>query len=332
MSSKIADITKLTIRLLLGALFIVAAVLKIISIDNFEIYIFSFNIFSFVTTAFLARLIIAAELFLGLCLIFKVYFKQIWWLTMLMMLGFSLFLIYAMIFRNDSNCHCFGSLVELDPKMSFVKNIITIALLLTIKKEESHIYKPILRKWIFGIVIAISLIASFFIVPMDAIYNKIYSERQDVNTVAFQNSLNDSTYINYLKVLPEKSGDSVVFTREKQLLDLNHGRHLINYALSGCKFCKTGAEKITLMFDRHGISHDKLVFVLVGGDVSASKFIKETNTFDYKHWRIPIPIMMDITFGSFPLYIFVEDGKIVKSGDFRIIDEKELTDFFQKND
>ena len=291
-------IINLTIRLLLGVFFIGTAVLKLLSIDNFEIYIYSFNIFSYVTTTFFSRLLIFIELIIGVSLIMKIYFKQIWWLTMLMMVGFTLFLVYAAIFRNDSNCHCFGDLIELNPTQSIFKNIITLALLFIIKNEKSHDYKPVLKKWLVASTILISMVVSFVLLPMDVIYNRIYSEKENINTAAFYESLSDSTFN-----------------------DIKRGRYLINYALAGCKYCRLGTEKVTMMVDRHGISHDRLKFIIGGSDEAISRFIEVTNTSDYQHWKIPAQKFMAITYGKFPLYVFIEDGKIVKAGDFRMVDD-----------
>lgn len=296
--SSFSNISRLTIRLLLGVFFIGTAVLKLLSIDNFEVYIYSFGLFSYTWTTFFSRLLIFIELMIGLSLILKIYFKQIWWLTMLMMVGFTLFLVYAAIFRNDSNCHCFGDLIELDPRQSIFKNIFTIALLLFIRKERSYDYKPFLKKWLVASTIVVSLVVSFVLLPMDVIYNKIYSEKDNVNTVAFYESLGDSTFV-----------------------DLQQGRYLINYALAGCKYCRLGAEKVTMMIDRHGISHDKLKFIIGGSDEAIAKFVEATGTSDYQHWKIPSPQFMAITYGKFPLFVFIEDGKVVKAGDFRILDD-----------
>lgn len=292
-------------RLFLGALFIVAAVLKLLSIDAFEVYIYSFGLCSYTWTTFFSRLLIFTELFLGLSLIFKIHFRRIWQLAMLLMLGFTLFLVYAAIFRNDSNCHCFGSLIELDPWQSIVKNIIIIALLLLIRKEESHAYRPVQRKWLFGGILVLSLAIPFVAVPMDVVYNRIYSEKENVNTVAFYESMNDSTFVN-----------------------LQHGRYLINYALAGCKYCRIGAEKLTLMVDRHGIPHDRIKFIIGGSDEAIGRFIELTGTSDYEHWKIPAPKFMSITFGKFPFYVFIEDGKVVKAGDFRVLDDEIIDEFF----
>lgn len=300
-----ASVLRISIRLLLGVFFIGTAVLKLLSIDSFEIYIYSFGLFGYTWTTFFSRLLIFCELIIGISLILNIWFKKIWWLTMLMMVGLTLFLVYAAIFRNDSNCHCFGDLIELDPTQSVFKNIIAIMLLLIIRKGQSHDYKPLMRKWLVAGTFMIALAIPFILVPMDVIYNRIYSEKENVNTEAFYESMSDSTFVGF-----------------------QQGRYLINYALAGCKFCRLGAEKVTMMVDRHGIPHEKVKFVVGGSEEAISRFIEITGTSDYDHFKIPASQFMSITMGKFPLYVFIENGKVIKAGDFRILDDETIGSFF----
>ena len=76
------------------------------------------------------------------------------------------------------------------------------------------------------------------------------------------------------------------------------------------------------MLDRNGISHEKVKFIIGGSDEAIARFIEITGTSDYEHWKIPAPEFMAITYGKFPLYVFIEDGKVVKAGDFRILDDE----------
>ena len=300
-----SSVLRISIRLLLGVFFIGTAVLKLLSIDSFEIYIYSFGLFGYTWTTFFSRLLIFGELIIGISLILNIWFKKIWWLTMLMMVGLTLFLVYAAIFRNDSNCHCFGDLIELDPTQSVFKNIIAIMLLLIIRKGQSHDYKPLMRKWLVAGTFIIALAIPFILVPMDVIYNRIYSEKENVNTEAFYESMSDSTFVGF-----------------------QQGRYLINYALAGCKYCRLGTEKVTMMIDRHGISHDRLKFFIGGSDEAISRFIEITGTSDYDHFKIPASQFMSITMGKFPLYVFIENGKVIKAGDFRMIDDETIGSFF----
>ena len=134
-------IAKGILRVLIGAMFVTTAVLKLLSLDEFELYIYSFGIFSYVAVTVLARLLIAFELLMGLFLLLKQCYKQVWWLMFLSLIGFTSFLIYAALFRNDANCHCFGDFIELNPLHSLVKNGITMALLLCIRKESDYRFR-----------------------------------------------------------------------------------------------------------------------------------------------------------------------------------------------
>ncbi|MBO5854439.1 MAG: hypothetical protein J6Q61_06860, partial [Bacteroidales bacterium] len=91
----------------IGSMFIIAAILKLISIDSFEIYVYSFGLLNFLFTTIFSRLLIVGELLIGLMFIFKMKYKLVWRTTLIIQILFTLFLIYVMIFRNDDNCHCF---------------------------------------------------------------------------------------------------------------------------------------------------------------------------------------------------------------------------------
>jgi len=319
----------MTIRVIIGLLFVVSAVSKLMSIDSFEVYIYSFNVFSYVTTTFLSRMLIATEFFIGLCLVFRLFYRKIWWVTLVMLVLFSVFLLYVIRFRSGDNCHCFGELIDMNPKQSLGKNIVLMCLMLFINKIDDYSYKPKLRKWLGWGFVAVSLAIPFVVVPNDLIYNKMFSEKENINTVAFYESLNDSTYIGYLKVLPERLNDTLVYADESKLMTVGEGRYIINYAVAGCKYCKMGAERLAIMADRHGISHEKLKFVIGGRPISMSRFITLTATYDFDHWKIAQPTMMSITYGRFPLYVFLENGTIVKAVDFRHLDENEIVGFLK---
>ena len=71
----IQSILKMVIRIGIGLFFIVSAVLKLLSLDSFELYIYSFNIVNFVWSGLVARAIIACEILVGVLLIAKVRYK-----------------------------------------------------------------------------------------------------------------------------------------------------------------------------------------------------------------------------------------------------------------
>ena len=86
-------ISQNSIRILLGIFFIVSAVMKVLSLDTFVMYVYSFQLFPFVLTEIACRLLIGFEMLLGVMLILKLRYKLVWWTSMGLMVAFTLFLI-----------------------------------------------------------------------------------------------------------------------------------------------------------------------------------------------------------------------------------------------
>ena len=321
-------ISKIVIRLLLGIMFLTAAVLKLLSIDYFEIYIYSFNIFGFELTTVISRLLICCELFLGLGLVFKICYRKVWWLSMLMMIGFTIFLLYVIAFRNDDNCHCFGELIRLNPSESIYKNIISVLLLLVVRRDNDYDYKQKVRQWILGVSIAISIFLPFVVFPMDKLYNKIVSKDNNINTIAFEKSLNDSIGIIRLNVVTENNS-SVILRDSLAKLDIADDRDIINYISAGCQFCKMGAKKLMMIMNHNKIDKKHLKFMVWGYDADILDFMNETKTIDCEYWFINPMTSLNITYGKFPIYVWTANGLIVDSGDLRDLDENKIKDFLK---
>lgn len=293
---------------MLGVIFILSAAFKVISIDEFEIYIHSFGIFNFVVGTFLARVLISFEFLLGVGLILKLHYKKVWWFSLFIMVAFTLFLGYVALFRNgDENCHCFGTIVEVKPLASIFKNITIILLLFLVKNEEESMCR--FRKWLIITSVLISMIVPFVCFPMDTIYNKIVSPIQDFNQTAFDQLLQDSSMQN------------VVIEKEPRLYA---------FYLAGCKYCRLSMKKIDSFFEKNHIDKSKLVVVIVGLDNHVTQFKVETGSSEYSFYVFhneQVPIIMKTTFGSFPTFAFVKDGKASKVMDYRGLDETEIVQF-----
>jgi hypothetical protein len=298
------------IRLLIGALFIATAILKLLSIDEFELYIYSLGIFNYLTVTVLSRLIIAFEFLIGLFLIIKQYYKYVWLLTMLTLLGFTLFLIYAAVFRSDENCHCFGELIELNPLHSILKNAITILLLLFIRKEPDYQFR--FRKLVMGICVAVAVIVPFVVVPMDMFYNKFVSPNISINMKAYQELQKNTTDF-----------------------DVERGNYIVAFSLPKCKSCKRGMKKINTIVEKHNIDINRIKIFICGDDKGIEEFKKELALPDYQFFKISPYQAIYVTYDSskkesaFPTFLYVQDGNIVKSIDLIGLSEEELVSFLK---
>ena len=296
------NILKIIIRIGIGVFFIASAILKLISIDNFELYIYSFNIFSFTMSGLAARAIIACELLVGILLIAKVKYKEAWWLTMLMLVGFSLLLVYVILFRNDSNCHCMGDLVEIKPSLSLIKNLLVIALMLLIRKEEDYRFRGRVTVLVIAILTAIAV--PFALFPMDNIYN-LFSKTST-------KSCNEAEFNSFLQ-------DSVM-----QDIHLDEGNYIVGVVSSGCKFCRIGCLKMSEMVTFNKIDSTKVLYFIWGDSTSVQKFRKETKSEPFLYVPINPVKAIRITDGAFPLFLFIQDGEVQRTADLRQLTEKEV--------
>lgn len=287
---------------MIGLLFIVSATLKLFSLDTFELYIYSFNIFGFSFSAFVARFVIAAEFFIGALLIAKLKYRWAWWLAVLMLLGFSLLLIYVIAFRNDANCHCMGDIVELKPAASLIKNIITIALLLLIKNENDYEIKW--KHLIVCIIAIVSLLIPFALFPMDNLYNLIFKKEKTFDEASFNAFSQDSVVVN--------------------TIDLDTGNHIVGILSSGCEFCKISGIKISEMANNNNLNKEKIVFFIWGEDNTINQFKKDSKTTDFKYIPIDPILAVRMAHGTFPLYLFVSDGEVVNVAGLRQLSEKDV--------
>ena len=299
-------ILKLILRLAIGGMFVTTAILKLFSLDEFELYIYSFDIFNYLWCTFFARCIIAFEFLLGFFLIIKFYYKYTWWLTMTTMVGFSLFLVYVAIFRNDSNCHCFGEFVELDPANSIIKNLITIVLLLFIRKEDD--YKFRFKNLVAGIYFAVVVLVCFVLFPMDALYSKFVSPRSEINVDAFERLKNDT-------IIPD--------------FNIDNGNYVVAFFISQCKYCKLSIKKIHSIIEKNQLDQNKIKIMISGSAENIEHFKVDSETFDYTYYKLPPKTSMDIVYGSFPTFVFVSNGEIVNATSLRGFDEKMLVDFLK---
>ena len=298
------------INIVIGSVFIIAAILKLMSIDEFEIYIYSFDIFSFLLTTFVSRIIIIGEFILGLFLILKINYKLTWRLTFISLILFTLFLIYVAIFRQDANCHCFGELVELSPLESIIKNLVMIALLILGQRTTDNGQQTQAQS--SKLLVLSSTFLVFIISPPDSIYKMIYSTEKEISTVDLYKSFDEVVKIDFTE--EGLVFDSISSFKEKE-------NQLIVVVSSGCKYCRLGLKKLSLIMKNEDLATDNVDIFIWGSPEGIEDFRNETMTEDYSYWHIMPNRAIEITYGRFPIFIFLKEKDIIKIGDFRDVDD-----------
>lgn len=295
---------KAVIRIGLGVFFIASAILKLLSLDNFELYIYSFDLMNLTLCGLAARAIIACELLVGILLIIKVKYKFAWWVTLLMLIGFSFLLVYVILFRNDSNCHCMGDLMEIKPSVSLIKNIVGIALLMIVRKEEDYPFRFKTLALVLAFVAAI--VPPFILFPLDDVYNLFSkSANQDFNETEFNALMADSTM---------------------QDIRFDKGNYIVGVVSSGCKYCRTGGVKLSEIVKHNQLDTSRVIYFIWGDSTSIRQFQTETHSESFRFITISPIQAIRVVNGHFPTYLFISDDDVKRTADLRHLTEKNISE------
>lgn len=295
---------KSALKVLLGLVFIVSAVLKILDMDKFEIYIYSYHFFSLNFSFLVARLAIILELVLGIGLVFNTLHKLYWWGSMAMLGGYTLLLIYALTLGRTDSCHCFGDFLQLDPKQSLIKNGVFMLLFLLIYRMES--WKTPFRWLLLCLTVMISAIAVFVISPPDNLTSNSDPE-QNLQTELFYEMLDDAPL---------------------EALNLREGKQVVCFFSTSCDYCQMAARKLSLMQQFYGFQKENITYLFMGNEESIAKFYEESGSAQYRDLLYPdVARLLKAINGNFPVVVFLEDGEVVHEYGFRNMNEAEIKSF-----
>ena len=282
------------LRVLIGLVFLFSATAKLIGIDAFEVYLFSFGWFSLGTAYLLARLVIAAEYTLGILLIANLRAKFAFWSSLTVLAAFTVFLTVLAANGNRENCNCFGELVNLNPVQSIWKNLGMIALLLPTAGLQS--FKVCRRGLWFALAVIVPLACVLIISPPDNWRYKSYDRRNEINRQALQEAL------------------------EKGLLPpaIAEGDHVVCFYSLQCRFCKMSAKKLMTLRDRGEFSAAPIIAVIGRGEnTDTGPFLTETGFRPDKTVFIEPADFLRMTNGKMPVILVMHDTTVVAAYNYR---------------
>lgn len=296
---------KSALKVLLGLVFVVSAVLKVVDMDKFEIYVYSYHFFSLNASFFVARMAIVLELVLGFGLISHCFHKLMWWGSMAMLGGYTLLLMYALVMGRTDSCHCFGDFLQLDPKQSLIKNGVLMLLFLLIYRMES--WKTPFRWLILCLIIMASTIGVFVASPPDNLTSN-FDPEQNLQTELFDAMLDDAPL------------DS---------LHLREGKQVVCVFSTGCDYCQMAARKLSLMQQFYGFPADRITYIFMGNEEGMAKFYDQSESVPYRGVLYPDVVrLLKAINGKFPVIVLLDNGQVVREYGFRNMDEAEIMAFF----
>ena len=287
------------LRVIVGLVFIVSAIAKLYPIEPFEIIFVDMGITNWLLAPFLARFVIAFEIFLGLSIVFNQwFFNLIYYLAQASLIVFTVYLIYLLITQgNSADCGCFGSWIALTPLASIAKNGVLICILFTVKKGNHS--KGL--KWILPLLfLTVAFLSTFLL-----------------NKVGLQNvqgkEINQSIDLSNLPPL---------YSTDKKV-NFKTGKKVIVFLSVGCDHCKSVSYKLAYLTNK---VEPQNLYVIIASleEENIQPFFNETNL------NLPFIWMDDDTFfkysgGKLPAFIYLEDGVLKRkwTGEFFKVEELE---------
>lgn len=292
--------------MILGAIFIASGIAKIPSVVNFELYIFSLDLFSFDVCSIIARLLISSEIIIGIWLIIHIYNRLANYVTAGILGVFSLFLIWRILLHDETSCHCLGDLVDMKPGLSLLKNIILAGLLALAWKSTYNIpHKNLNRLYALYATIILFLLP-FCIVPPDIYFRFSMAEE---NTVAERNLL-------------EEVSDSLLL-----------GKSMVCLYSTECQYCKHCSKKVSEIVQRHDIpiSRIEILFMdipLLSTDIIDSFFLTYGNSVHLPYKIVEAERFISLSEGEMPIIVLLEDGQIRQEYNYLTLNENDISNHF----
>ena len=293
------------LKAFLGLLFIVSALLKIADMDKFEIYIYSYHFFSLNASFLVARAAIILELVLGMGLLVNCFHKLMWWGSMLMLLGYTGLLTYALMQGRTDNCHCFGEVLQFNPWQSILKNVVLMGLFALVYRVKGKRFKHDVLALV-GTTMACCL--AVFLVSRPDNYTSDYKASQDLQRDLFEEALHQPPL---------------------DTLNLTEGKKVVGLFSSSCEICMMAAQKLSLMQQYYGFPEEDVLYVFMGNDESVRQFYQESQSTVYPYIIYEDVLnLLKINNGKFPLVILMKEGSIVHEYNYRNMKEEEIKAFF----
>lgn len=288
-----------TLRIIVGLVFILSGLAKLFPIEPFEIIFVDLGVSNWLLAPFIARFIIAFEIFLGLSIVFNNWIKNIIYYVALYSVGvFTAYLIYLLITKgNNVDCGCFGSFLALTPIESIIKNVVLIIMLLLIKRD----YHPSgILKWLPILFLIIAFASTFLL-----------------NRVGLQNAqgIELNEIVDYSELPPlYKTGEKIDFTQ---------GNKIVAFLSVSCSHCKSAAHKLAYLKSKHQI--DNLYIVLGSKEENNIQPFLDDTKLDFPLIWINNDSFFKYSGGSLPAFVYMEKGVLKKKwiGEFFKVEELE---------
>lgn len=293
------------LHIILGAVFIFSAVVKLYPIEPVELYVFSFGLFSWSVSEVLLRLLVGGEAFLGLMLLIQFQRKLILKIALAALSIMSLLLVYNIFFTDAENCFCFGDALPMTPTQSLLKNVLLIGLTSGLLFLPDSVKLPF-KKIIVPVLAAGCLLYPFILSTPDSWFPERYAKKVQTDTFPSDK-------------LPDEISAKIV-----------EGKKILCFYSMKCKYCRMSAKKLSLIDDRLGNVLD-IKYFFYGHAENMAQFWEKSKSNKYEYFIIDPLSFFNISDPGLPTIFLIEDGKVVEKLGYRTLTDYSIVDFWGEN-
>ena len=287
----------LIVKIIISGLFLLSAVAKSFPIWAFEKQLVDLGIVDWCNAPYLARLIIAGETAIAIAILQRHFLKSIVIpVTIFLLVAFCVHLGLLMYQHGamNGNCGCFGQLIPMTPLEAFIKNIVTIAMLIYLYKNVTNKEKGENKFVVLLFIYFFSAFLMFFFFPFcpceksktNPIVLPVISYNDSLNTAIDSNSnkpsdtnnikplIKDTSSAKKIKVdtitkdvvkiiEPPKTNSKFAVYNDfnGKKINLDEGKTIVCLFVPGCDHCREAAKEIVSISKTHKLPPVYILFM-----------------------------------------------------------------------
>ena len=300
----------LVLRIVVGLVFMASAVLKYLTVDSFDMYVYEHQLFGYIATETLTRCLIAAEFCLGVFMIAGIFLRFTKYTMLAFLVAFTAYLLLQpYLFDVDGeNCHCFGDFFSLGRWQSVLKNIVLIVLAIPINPALPwHFRWP---KTGFATAAVLSLAAVFSLITPSYIDQALYGKDVTIDGELLRTTMLDT-----------EGGEALL-----------QGRKVVCLYSTSCGYCRKAAKKVHIAMGNAHIDADdvRIVFWHTNPDKPVEEFFEKSGVPPLQYVEIPTATFLEITQGSMPVIAFVDNGDVKECHKYIELNERQMSNFLSE--
>jgi hypothetical protein len=266
---------RITLQIFLAATFLFSAYTKAIAPGFFEVLLEQQGLVpSRLYGAWATRFIISLETWLGLCLLLSLYVRFILRFSLVLLLIFSIHLLYLVAIGDTGNCGCYGEMISMSPVASLGKNVVLLAVNGFLLRYAYRGNKKPRITWLF---LPMLFAATMFV---------------------WQSQTPTDEVVEKLPTFETETG-----------IDFANGSYLVAILNLGCEHCQEAAQQIAA-WQNSGVDLPQVVALFFAeGDTTVADFNTITGS-NFPYQMIDVNTFFDLIGSAPPRIYWIVDGQV----------------------